>query len=437
MSLVAWFRTGPAAPRLPDAEVKKVYRRYRWQVFEAGFIGYTFYYFVRNNLAVVAPDIGEALQYSKPMIGNIFAITAICYGIGKFVMGYMSDHSNPRKFMATGLFLTACVNFMFAGSTTYAVHLVLWALNGLVQGMGGPSHGRILAHYYSYNERGFIYGAANIAHNLGGGIIGVFAAWCATRYGWEYAFIFPGLIALAGSGYLYFRLRNIPVAEGLPPIQEYRNAYPPNEKVQIERDLSFREMFMIYILPNKFIWILCASNFFVYIARYCMLDWGPYYLVQQKGATIIQAGMSTLILEFSGIAGVVLTGWLSDRMDGRRGKMCTLCMAPLVLVFIGIMLTPAGMLWLDYILFGCLGFLIYSPLALIITMSLDVTSRRSVGTAQGFVGLFGYIGRVVQGMGIGLIAEYRDWHTVFYLIIGSTVIGSILMLFTWKVRPQA
>lgn len=92
---------------------------------ESTFLGYAMFYLVRNNLATVAKEMGDALSYDHSMIGNILAITAITYGIGKFVMGSVSDRCNPRRFMAVGLLLTACCNFAFGSAGNYSVHLAL------------------------------------------------------------------------------------------------------------------------------------------------------------------------------------------------------------------------------------------------------------------------------------------------------------------------
>jgi len=84
--LFQWFRPAPPTPRLPPAEVARLYPRYRWRIFESAFIAYATFYIVRNNFAPVSKEIGAALHYDKAMIGDILAGTAIAYGLGKLVM---------------------------------------------------------------------------------------------------------------------------------------------------------------------------------------------------------------------------------------------------------------------------------------------------------------------------------------------------------------
>src|SRR6266496_4856832 len=130
LGLLQWFKPAPHLPRLPPAEVGRLYPRFRWQIFESAFIAYAAFYIVRNNFAPVSKEMGTALHYDKAMIGDILAGTAIAYGLGKFVMGYFADRSDARKYVAVGMLLTAMLNFIFGGITNYWGHLLLWTLNG-------------------------------------------------------------------------------------------------------------------------------------------------------------------------------------------------------------------------------------------------------------------------------------------------------------------
>ncbi|MCK5861292.1 MAG: MFS transporter, partial [Candidatus Hydrogenedentes bacterium] len=138
MSFKNVFAPAPHIARRSEEEVKRLYPRFRWQILEATFIGYAAFYLVRNNLSVVAKDIEGALGYAHSDMGTLLAVTAICYGLGKFLMGSFSDRSNPRIFMACGLLATACCNFAFGSVSSFPLHMMLWAVNGFVQGMGWP-----------------------------------------------------------------------------------------------------------------------------------------------------------------------------------------------------------------------------------------------------------------------------------------------------------
>src|SRR5580698_6049024 len=122
-----FLRPAPHIARVSIEQAKKIYPKLRWQVLESTFIGYATFYLVRNNLPVVSKEMGQALSYSKDQIGNMLAMMVAVYGLGRFLMGALSDRCNPRYFMPLGLLLTAACNFAFSAASTYPVHLTLWA----------------------------------------------------------------------------------------------------------------------------------------------------------------------------------------------------------------------------------------------------------------------------------------------------------------------
>ena len=66
------------------------------------FIGYAGYYLVRKNFSLIKPDLLE-MGFDKGDLGLIGAALSIAYGISKFVMGNISDRSNPKVFLSLGL----------------------------------------------------------------------------------------------------------------------------------------------------------------------------------------------------------------------------------------------------------------------------------------------------------------------------------------------
>lgn len=442
-----YFYPNPHQTIKPQDEVQKLYPQYRWRVLESTFIGYAVFYLVRNNLSTVVKDIEGALFYDHNMIGSILAVSSISYGIGKFLMGSLSDRSNPRKFMAFGLLLTALCNFLFGSVASYQLHLFLWGLNGFFQGMGWPPCGRSLGHWYSLKERGSIFAIWNIAHNLGGGLAGIIAAYVVSQYlTWQAAFYVPGSIALIGSLYLFYRLVDTPQSVGLPPIELYNNDESTliETENEIEKELETRDLFVNYIFKNKLLWIIAFANFFVYIVRYSMLDWGPMYLREVKNATLTDGGLAILLIEFGGIPSTILMGWLSDKFNGRRSMVSLLCMIPIFFAFLVIYLNPPGHLNIDFAMLVIIGFFVYPPVMLLGVSAFDLTSKKAVGTAAGFVGLFGYIGRTVQAKGFGSLTNYLGelygykyaWDVVILLILGCTVASILILSLTWSVKPR-
>src|SRR5688572_29786554 len=178
--MIGILRPPAPAPPLPQEAVGPTYRRLRVQVFSAIFIGYAAYYLVRNNLALAIPDIlREYPQRSKAEMGTALTALSIAYGISKFLMGSVSDKSNPRYFFPLGLLLSAAIMFMTgtvkAVYASLALLIALSTLNGWVHGMGWPPCGKTMVHWFSTRERGRTVSLWNVAHNIGGGLVATFA----------------------------------------------------------------------------------------------------------------------------------------------------------------------------------------------------------------------------------------------------------------------
>jgi len=219
--------------------------------------------------------MGQALGYSKGQIGDMLAMDRHLLRHWKVRPGAWSDRSNPRYFMPAGLLMTALCNFLFGAASSYSVHLTLWTLNGLAQGMGWAPCGRSLGHWYSVRERGTVFAFWNLAVNVGGGLTGLIAAYSTAWMGWRSAFYVPGSWPYCAPFIWSRRLRDTPQSVGLPPIEEYRNEYPDQGGRDREAELGTRELVVNYILRNRYLWLFAAANFFVYLARYSMLDWVP------------------------------------------------------------------------------------------------------------------------------------------------------------------
>jgi OPA family glycerol-3-phosphate transporter-like MFS transporter len=444
----SYFAPATHIPRLPKEQIEKLYPKFRWSILESTFLGYAMFYLARNNLGVVAKDMEGALHYNHTMIGNILAITAVTYGIGKFVMGAVSDRSDSRKFMAVGLLLTAICNIIFGAISNYTLHLLLWGINGFFQGMGWPPCGRSIGHWFSVRERGTVFSTWNTSHNVGGGLAGIIAAFAANTFGWRNAFYFPAILCIIGAIYLFWRLRDTPQSVGLPSIEEYKNDFTEEEKIHgtHEREFTYKELFVKFVLTNKYIWLLAFANAFAYVVRYSMIDWGCTYLREVKGASITGGGFAILAIEFGGIPSTILFGWLSDKIGGRRGMIAALCMLPTGFAYIGILTNPPGHLWFDMAMLITIGFLIYPVINLIVIMALDFTSKKAIGTAAGFIGMFGYIiGRTAQAGICGLVVDHytklygiqESWKIVLWSIVGCAFITVTLLMFTWKLKPKA
>jgi len=437
----------PAAFRapLPADRVDAEYRRLRRRVYAGIFIGYAGYYLVRNNLALAIPDLlAEHPEHSKAELGTALSALSIAYGVSKFLMGSISDRSNPKYFLPLGLLLSSMIMATFglvdALYASLAAIIAIMALNGWVQGMGWPPCGKLMVHWFSTKERGLTVSTWNTAHNIGGALIANLALAGVIVFGdWGAKFYFNALVAAIVAIGVYFLLEDTPQSRGLPAVEQYRDDYPPGYSDTHERTLTFREIFLTYVLPNRYLWAIAVANAFCYFVRYGVVNWIPTYLETAKGFSFKESSIAWSLYEYAAIPGTIACGWLSDRwFKGRRAPMTMLFMA-LTLVAVGVYwLNMQGPLWIDYAALIAIGFLVYGPIMMIGLHSLDLVPKKAAGTAAGFTGFFGYVfGSAIAGTGVGWIADRWDWGGVFTTMVACCLLTIFFVSLTLGHKAQS
>ena len=325
-------------PPVAAEKIDKEYKRLRLQVFIGIFIGYAGYYLVRKNFTLAMPHLVE-MGFDKGDLGIALSANAIAYGLSKFLMGGVSDRSNARVFLQLGLVLSALVTMFLgtsAGISSIIMMFITQFLIGWFQGMGWPPCGRVMTHWFSQNERGTKMSVWNVAHNVGGGMIGPMAAYGLLWFGsWQIGtFWFPAVVAIVVAMLAFLLIRDTPQSTGLPPIEKYRNDYPKNYSEKSEQELTTKEIFFKYVLNNKILWYIAFANAFVYLVRYGVLDWAPTYLKDIKGYDIKDVGWAYSAYEWAAIPGTIICGWLSDKVFKGRRAITTMIYMALVAVFV-------------------------------------------------------------------------------------------------------
>ncbi len=416
-----------------EGEVKKRYKYWRWRVFMGMYIGYIFYYFTRRSYSCVMPVLMQDLGFDKTDLGILGSVLSITYGASKFLSGILSDRCNPRFFMSIGLILTGIFNICFGMSSSIIFFAIFWGLNGWFQGWGWPPCAKLLTHWYSQKERGTWWGMWNTSMSVGGALIPVIVAFCATHWNWRVALYFPGVMCIGVGLFLLYCLRDTPQSMGLPAIEKFRNDYPAAKVIEDKKDVSAKEILFKYVLSNKYVWLLSISYFFIYIIRIAMSDWGALYFLETKGYSLMMANTCTGAFEVGGFCGSLIAGWSSDKIfKGKRGPVCIIY--SLGVIFAVLMLcNSAGVLALSYIGMFSIGFLVFGPQMLIGMFAAEVSHKNAAGTASGFAGCWAYAGAAVAGYPLGLITQTWGWYGFFASLVTCGILGTLLLLPLWSV----
>ena len=441
--MFSFLKASPPAPRIESSRTDAEYKKLRWQVFAGVFIGYAAYYLIRKNFSLAIPYLIDEYGFTKADLGTVGVALSLAYGFSKFIMGNISDRSNPKYFITIGLLGSALVSLIFGlvpgVLSSIPLMIVLAALNGWFQGMGYPPGAKTMTNWFSVSERGVWWSWWNVSHNLGGGLIGPLAILGLSIFSvWQSLFYLPALIAIVLAFIMFYLMRDTPESQGLPPVDEWKGEKIV-EKVESAHTLSSKDIFMKYIINNKFLWAIALANVFVYFIRYGIIDWAPTYLKEVKHFSVDKQSWAYFLYEYAGIFGMLASGYLSDKVfKGHRAPPMLLFLTGVLIAIIVYWKNPEGNPLVDNICLVAIGFLIYGPVMMIGLQAADLVPRVATGTATGLTGLFGYLlGSASAGYVMGKLVDLFGWDGGFYALIVSCFLGFGFIAFTLLHKPKA
>lgn len=460
--MAGFFAPPKQGAPVPENKIDRVFKSMRFRVFMGSFVGYAAYYLVRKNLSLASADMIAEGLIDKQGVGIAASAVSIAYAFSKFVMGTLSDRSDARKFLTVGLVLASlvmmAVGFLPFSTVNMGVNVALlfaiMLVVGVISGMGWPPCGRIMAYWFSNNERSFKMSLWNTSHTFGSGTLGIIAIFGVGLFAdmgiaqpWRANFIIPSVFALLLAVFCWWALRDTPESCGLPSVADWRNDHSGvKTKEKVGDKVPFKTQLFDYVLKNRWIWMIAFANAFVYLVRYGIGDWAPTYLQESGIMTAAESKMAFSVHNYVGALGTVVCGWISSRFfKGRCAPpniifMCLVAVGCLVYWQVPAIAAATGMSakTLVYISLIIIGFCIYGPVALVSIQALNLVPKNAAGTAAGFVGLSGYLlgDSLLSKIIVGSLAD-KSWDMANMVIVAGAVLGIIICFLTLRSEKKA
>ncbi len=469
MGFLDFFKTSAPAPLradLDEAGQKKYHRSLALQSFIAGTLGYSLYYVCRTSLNVMKKPILDSGMLDATQLGIIGSALLFAYAIGKFVNGFLADHSNIKRFMAAGLLVSTLANLTmgvvglfgtgagFVGNTAipstavFVIFAIMWGINGWSQSMGAAPAIIALSRWFPLSRRGTFYGFFSASHNIGEWLSFIFVGSIVAVSGWQWGFFGAAIAGAIGIIIILFLMHDTPESKGLPSIEVLTG-----EKVEAKKseDDGSAGAAQKLALRTPAVWILALASAFMYISRYSLNSWGILFLQEHKGFELADATFIISINALLGIVGTVLAGWMSDVLFKGDRKMPAFVSGIMLSVAYALFVYGGNEYWVNIasmVLFGiAIGVLIAFLGGL---MAIDVVPRKATGAALGIVGCASYIAAGIQDVVSGWLIDKNlqivetvnalgevvqdktyDFSQAALFWIGASVISFLLPVLNW------
>jgi MFS transporter, ACS family, glucarate transporter len=420
----------------------------------------------RATIAIAGPVMSKDLGLSPLQMGFIFSAFGWSYVIGQLPGGWLLDRFGSKIVYFCSIFVWSLFTVLQGGvwivGTVAAVYVLfgLRFLVGFAEAPSFPANGRIVAAWFPANERGTASAIFNSAQYFATVVFAPVMGFITVTFGWPKVFYFMGGIGLLVS---FIWLKVVYSPKDHPRIHPEELDYmerggalvnmdQPKENPRITQtalELDFVERGGLRTMDERsgdradaphwgYLKELMQSRMMIgiYLAQFCInaityffITWFPVYLVQQRGMSILNAGIVASIPAICGFSGGVLGGVWSDLLI-RRGWSVTSSrktpiVAGMVLSMTMVLCNYVDAQWLVVAIMalsffgkgiGALGWAVIS----------DAAPREIAGLSCGLFNMFGNLSSISTPIIIGAIIQGTGSFNGALVFIGANALVAIL-----------
>jgi MFS transporter, ACS family, glucarate transporter len=430
-----------AAFDVADARVGKVRYSIVAMLFAVTMVNYA----DRATIAIAGPVVSKDLGLSAVQMGFIFSAFGWSYVIGQIPGGWLLDRFGSKAVYFASIFTWSLFTVMQGAiglaSATAAFYLLflLRLLVGFAESPSFPANARVCAAWFPANERGTACAIFNSAQYFATVLFAPIMGWITSVMGWPYVFYFMGLLGILVSFvwlkvvYSPDRHPRIGAAE-LDYIEKgggiVRMDTPTASQAELKAEQGSREILhhLVQLVSNRTMLGIYLGQYCINTLTYFFITWFPVYLVQQRGMSILNAGMVASIPAICGFLGGVLGGVWSDFMLRRGFSLTASRKTPIV---IGLLLSTAMVIdnyvdiqWL-IIFFMAISFFGKGIGALGWAVLSDVCPKEIAGLSGGLFNMFGNISSISTPIIIGYIIQSTGSFNGALLFVGANALVAV------------
>ena len=400
----------------------------------------------RATLSIAGSEVSKELGLSKVAMGYAFSAFGWAYVIGQIPGGWLLDRFGSKPVYVCSIVAWSICTFLqgfigaFAAATAVVMLFTLRFLLGFAEAPSFPGNARIVAAWFPTAERGTASAIFNSAQYFATAMFAPLTGWITYRFGWPYVFFvmgaIGGVIAIAWVFTIY------------APREHPRIS--PDELAHIERGGGLVDMdreararlgtaapqrsYLSQLLGNRMLLGVYIGQYCITTITYFFLTWFPVYLVEQRGMSILKAGLAASLPAICGFLGGVLGGFLSDRLLKAGYSLTAARKIPIV----SGMLLSTSMVLCNYVDAGsvvvalmALAFFGKGIGSLGWAVVADTSPKQIAGLSGGLFNTFGNAAAITTPIVIGYIVQWThsfNGALVFVAANAMVAIASYLFL---------
>lgn len=385
-----------------------------WTVVVIGFLALALSFAYRNLLQLTMTGMEADLGWSRSLLSSGATVALVAMAAGNLFGGMLVDRYGAQKLLAFGL------GSLGVGMLGVAVIQAPWQFLFLFGAFAGAGFGLVATSIVSsavaqffVEKRGLALGIASAGGPVGQMTLIPLAAFVLVALGWRGVFVVAGIAALAFAPLVAWALRGT-----RPP------AAAPGARRSIGGDFShlmrspvFHLLFWGFFLCG-FTSIGVIETHFVPYATLC--GFSPTMSANAFG-----------FLSVLNLAGILLAGWLADRMN--RVLLLAGIYALRGLTFI-LLLGIADDTAMLFLFAGLYGLFDYASVPVVASLVASHLGLRVMGFSMGLIAMAHQLGAAAGAIGGGVVFDLYNSYTGLWVL--SLVLAFVAALLSIAIRRE-
>ena len=317
----------------------------RYLILASLFVITTINYADRATISIAGAAIQDEFGIDSVSLGYIFSAFGWAYVLGQIPGGWLLDRFGSRRVYAASIFTWSLFTLLqsFAGYFSFfSVVTTLFLLRlmvGLAEAPSFPGNARVVAAWFPTAERGTASAVFNSAQYFATVLFAPIMGWITYSFGWEYVFLVMGAIGILFS-FVWLRVVYNPTDH--PWISEAELSHIEKNGGLVDMDRSSPSAagkrdsgptwsYVRQLLTNRMLLGVYLAQYCINAITYFFLTWFPVYLVQERGMSILKAGLIASLPAICGFIGGILGGVISDYLLRKGASLSVARKTPIVL----------------------------------------------------------------------------------------------------------
>jgi MFS family permease len=346
----------------------------------------------------LAPYLRTDLGLSLTAVGLLNTFIYLGTMLGALPAGWLTDHFGSRRVLILAALTAAgltCLIPLVARAEFF--FLVLLVGVGLVVATSTPAGSQAVAQAFPPARRGTVIGLRQMAVPLGGAVASALLPPIAQHFGWRWASLGIGLIALFAAWVTsqLYQERSSSGPQSIP-------RSPPLSRILSQRDILLAAIAGVTLPTGQFIMI-------TYLILFLKERFG---IPELTGAALLTAA------NLAGAFSRVFWSWMSDRLGGRRKPLLVSIVALAAGCALSLAWLPVGTpLWFKAVIVTLFGATALGWQGLHFSLLTELSPRGLEGRVVGFGLIFTSIGIALAPPVFGFVVEQTSSYTVGWLVL--------------------